>query len=472
MPHRFTRTAFQTQDDTAGSDTMGSAWQTGRTEYPSPPQQPASVDREQALHTRYEPPAPPQKTPPREERVFAEATEDTELFIRGILEAAIRDGASDIHFEPLRDEYHVRFRVDGVMRNLMSRPANEYDKVLNTFKVLADLDIATHHIPQDGRVEFYMASDQQNSEAQPMQPAGDHTTNYFDIRVSIFPSVNGEVAVLRVLSRTSALLPLDALGMDILTLTKLRKILASAYGMILVTGPTGSGKTTTLYSVLGELKSEEKNIITLEDPVEFHLDWMRQCEIKVERDFTYEVAMMSILRQDPDILMVGEIRDPHTAEYAVRSALVGRIVGSTIHANTTIGTIARLIELGIPRSLLAHAVNGIIAQRLVRKVCEHCKERYTPNPLYLEHIGLSADGNEFVRGRGCEWCNQSGYKGRVGIFSVLVMDDDIRNAIFDQRSLEEINERATKNGMKSIAADAATKVLEGVTTVEDVVRVV
>jgi general secretion pathway protein E len=242
--------------------------------------------------------------------------------------------------------------------------------------------------------------------------------------------------------------------------------------MLLVTGPTGSGKTTTLYSVLRELKSEDKNIITLEDPIEFHLDWMRQCEIREDRGFTFERAMASVLRQDPDILMVGEIRDPQTAEYAVRSALVGRIVGSTIHANTAMGTIARLLDLGIQRSVLAHSINGIIAQRLVRKICEHCKEPYQPADLVLRHFGLEQHPGPFYHGRGCEACKGSGYKGRTGIFSVMILDDELRSLIFDQRPLVEIQDHAIQNGMLTLKMDAATKILAGVTTADEAARAV
>jgi type II secretory ATPase GspE/PulE/Tfp pilus assembly ATPase PilB-like protein len=241
---------------------------------------------------------------------------------------------------------------------------------------------------------------------------------------------------------------------------------------MLVTGPTGSGKTTTLYSILSEVKSDDKNIITLEDPIEFHLEWMRQCEINDERGFTYEKAMSSVLRQDPDVLMVGEIRDQKTAEYAIRSALVGHMLGSTIHANTAIGTVARLLELGIPRSILAHTLNGIIAQRLIRKTCNECREEYTPNPVVLAHLGLKDAPGPFTKGRGCSACNNTGFKGRTGIFSVMLFDETLRTLILDQRPLAEIQDAAIRNGMRTLKMDAAAKVLAGLTTVEEVVRVV
>ncbi len=411
--------------------------------------------------------------------VHPELHHDAVLFVRGILNEAIHQGASDIHFEPRRNEYRLRFRIDGVLRDFTQRPIDEYSLTVNAVKVLADLDIAEHALPQDGHLELVIQQIDQNSvvgrgsrgtPARPPTPIAED--NYFDVRVSVFPSVNGEVIVMRVLSRASALLSVKDLGMDDASLARLQKILLASYGMILVTGPTGSGKTTTLYSLLSELKSAEKNIITLEDPIEFHLDWMRQCEIREQRGFTFERAMSSVLRQDPDVLMVGEIRDAATAEYAVRSALVGHLVGSTIHANTTVGTIARLLDLGITRSLLAHSIQGIVAQRLVRKVCAYCKESYQPSELHLNHFGLTSAQGPFSRGRGCEKCGNTGFKGRVGIFSVMLFTDEIRSMIFDQKSLVEVQTLAIEQGMRTLKTDAALKILAGITTVEEAVHVV
>jgi type II secretory ATPase GspE/PulE/Tfp pilus assembly ATPase PilB-like protein len=277
---------------------------------------------------------------------------------------------------------------------------------------------------------------------------------------------------MRLLNRSDALLTVDTLGMDPESLEMLRAMILSSFGMILITGPTGSGKTTTLYSMMRELKSSEKNMITLEDPIEFHLDWMRQCEIREERGFTYERAMAAVLRQDPDVLMIGEVRDAKTAEYAVRSALVGHLVGCTIHANTTTGTIARLLDLGVPRSSLAHALNGIIAQRLVRKICPHCKEAYAPDQFFLSHFGLDQNSGVFYRGHGCEACGNTGYTERVGIYSVMLVTDELKSLIFEQRSLVEIQQFAMQQGMRTLKMDAVTKILAGVTTVEEAARVV
>ncbi len=409
-----------------------------------------------------------------------EVQQDALLFVRGVLSEAINQGSSDVHFEPKTNNYKIRFRIDGVLHTYVDRPLDEYSTILNAVKVLADMKISEHSTPQDGHIELMQEEvikqtiedgDENKKETYKIK-SKENGQHYFDIRVSVFPSVNGEVVVMRILNRANALIEMKDLGMDKMSLERFHEMLLTAYGMVLITGPTGSGKTTTLYSVLSELRSDEKNIITLEDPIEFHLDWLRQCEIREERGFTFEAAMSSVLRQDPDILMVGEIRDSNTAEYAVRSALVGRIVGSTIHANTTIGTIARLLELGVPRGILAHTLNGIIAQRLVRKTCEYCKEEYVPSKQHLAYFGLDRVKGTFYRGKGCEKCNGTGYKGRTGLFSVMIFDENIRTLLFEKASLKEIQDYAIKTGMKTLKADAAEKVLAGITTVEEAVRVV
>lgn len=395
-----------------------------------------------------------------------------EQFLQEVFNMAVTVGASDVHFEPRGDVFRVRFRIDGVLVDQFTKPSKEYDSVLNTLKVLASLDIAVHQVPQDGHFELQV--EQHDPVLMPDAEAAGHndkTQGMVDIRISVFPTINGQVIVLRLLNRSGALLPLESLGMDALTIERIRGILLLSYGMMLITGPAGSGKTTTLYSMLQELRSEEKNIVTLEDPVEFHLDWMRQSEIHPERDFTYERAMSSILRQDPDVLMVGEIRDPHTAEYAVRSALVGRIVGSTIHANNTVGTIARLLELGIPRSILAYALNGVIAQRLVRMICQNCKQQYQPNPLFLTRFNFPLQ-TIFYKGQGCEQCHDTGYRGRMGIFSVLTFTDELRTMIIEQKPLDELQDRAVALGMKTLVQDAEVKILAGLTTVEEAIKVV
>lgn len=405
---------------------------------------------------------------------------DSVLLARGIVSEAIVQGASDIHFEPKTKTYVVRFRIDGALHVYLENPIEEYDMMLNAIKVLADLNITERVIPQDGHIELVQEEvdkhlQYKNNTIHPSLYHGKKEAekeHFYDIRVSVFPSVNGEVVVMRILNRESALLSIEQLGMDTDSLQKLHDALLTSYGMLLITGPTGSGKTTTLYSLLGELRNDQKNIITLEDPIEFHLEWLRQCEIREDRGFTFEAAMASVLRQDPDILMVGEIRDPRTAEYAVRSALVGRIVGSTIHANTTTGTIARLLELGIQRSTIAHTINAIIAQRLVRRVCNACKKEYAPPENLLKHFGLDKIGEPFYKGVGCKECKNTGYKGRIGIFSVMTFDDSIRGLLYDQHSLLDVENYAVRSGMRTLKMDAVAKILSGLTTVEEASRVI
>lgn len=391
---------------------------------------------------------------------------DALFYARNVLGAAINKGASDIHFEPKSNVFTVRFRVDGVLQTYEEHNVTDYKKLINSIKVLSDMDITENAIPQDGHIEIvheYPTSEDSKEEI---------TGNRFDIRVSVFPSVNGEVIVMRILNRENALLSIDQIGMDNKSLDKLTDILLTSHGMLLITGPTGSGKTTTLYSILSELRNEEKNIITLEDPIEFHLDWMRQCEIREKRGFTFEAAMESVLRQDPDVLMVGEIRSAKTAQHAVQSALAGRFVGSTIHANTTIGTIARLVELGVSRRIVGHILNGIIAQRLARKICPQCKEEYIPAGKLRRHFGLDKVSMKYYKGAGCEHCNQSGYIGRTGIFSIMAFDSHIRSLLFDDRPLIEIQKYAIENGMKTLKEDAAKKIMDGVTTLEEAARVI
>ncbi len=394
------------------------------------------------------------------------------LFIRDTLNEAITQGASDVHFEPRSDCFLIRFRIDGVLTEYARLPFVQYQKILNTIKVLSDVDISEHALPQDGHIELSVQQvvSESTFSAEENAPSQDQT-HFFDIRVSTFPSVNGEVIVMRILNRSGALLSLEELGMDDASLAVMRDILSLSYGMMLITGPTGSGKTTTLYALLRELKSEERNIITLEDPIEFHLDWLRQCEIREQRGFTFERAMASVLRQDPDVLMLGEIRGAETAEQAMRSALVGRIVCSTIHANTAVGAIARLVDLGVSRSILAHALHGIIAQRLVRKTCDQCKETYTPEPTNLAHFGLTPEHGPFYRGKGCSACSNTGHKGRIGIFSVMPVDATIQSMIFDQKPLAEIQDVAIQRGMKTLKMDAAVKIRAGLVSVEEAVRV-
>ena len=268
------------------------------------------------------------------------------------------------------------------------------------------------------------------------------------------------------------LLPLNELGMDENTLKLVRKIIAKSFGMTLVTGPAGSGKTTNLYSILREIQSPEKNIITLEDPIEFRLDGIRQSQISSERGFTFAVGMRSILRQDPDVIMIGEVRDPETAEQAVRAALVGSAVYSTVHASTTVGTIARLVDMNIERSLVAYAVNGVIAKRLVRKVCPDCRTAYAPDKEQLEYLGLEGVQAQYIRGKGCDTCDETGYYGRTGLFEVLEFDNKLRSLIVERAPMDTLQSYVESKGLKTLKQDAVEKILSGITTAEEVIKVV
>lgn len=450
-----------------------------------------------------------------------------EKFLNKILEEAVQSRASDVHIEPMADALRVRFRIDGYLQERYRQPLLEADQLVMRIKAISDLDVASR-LPQDGHFEFSVELTEPANTASPggqlpniptstgmseapsrlanaltslfsaegerdkdvtlaspkpeavpqssqkrtqgTRPAGVYVLN---VRVSVFPTVYGEAVVFRLLNRSDVLIPLGGLGMAEDDLANIRDIIFHNYGMVLTTGPSGSGKTTTLYAILQELKNKEKNIITLEDPVEFYFGDIRQTQIRPEQGLTYAVGMRSILRQDPDVLMVGEIRDHETAEYAMRASLVGRIVGSTIHSNSTIGTIARLIDMNIESSLIAYALSGIIAQRLVRKVCEACATAYVPDPALLARLGLAAGQYQFRKGSGCASCGGTGYNGRTGVYAVLRMDDDLRSLIVEHSSMKALQEYIQQStSMVSLRQRAAEKVVAGVTTVEEAALVV
>ena len=375
-------------------------------------------------------------------------------FLQNIFEGAIRDRASDIHIEPLSNVAQIRFRIDGILREKGTASLEDYEQLLNRMKVLSSLDIMSHPAPQDGHFEWHY---------------GDRM---LDVRVSIFPTVAGEAVALRLLNRAEKLLEIKGLEMDAKTAMTFRKLISRIYGMVLVTGPSGSGKTTTLYAILKELQSKERNIMTLEDPVELRLEGIRQSQIMPDKGFTFAVGMKAILRQDPDAIMIGEIRDPETAEYAMRASLAGRIVFSTVHANSSVGTVARLLDMRIERGLIAYAINGIIAKRLVRRSCNACREAYTPEAQYLLYFGLSPTDYNFTRGKGCNICGGTGYIGRLGIFEVFEFNDNVRHLITDGATIASLQEYMEKSGVKTLKQDALEKVLAGLTTLEEVVRAV
>jgi len=400
-------------------------------------------------------------------------TDITEL-VRVIFVRAVDARASDVHIEPTSTAIRIRFRIDGALHDQGTLPIAELDKILQRLKVLASLDIASRPIPQDGHFEIDMNALSPGQVAPGAENSVDATRakRILDVRISVFPTINGDAAVCRLLNRENALLGIDELGLDDEMLNRVRGLLARSYGMVLITGPSGAGKTTALYSILRESLGDEKNITTLEDPVEFRFDAIRQIQMQPERGMTFAVAMKSILRQDPDIIMVGEIRDQETAEHAIRASLIGRIVFSTIHSNTNIGTVARLIDMNIERSLIAYALNGVISTRLVKKICSSCVVPYTPSPEYLAFLEMDTAGHQFVKGAGCEKCSGTGYLGRTGIFEVLDFDSALRALIIDKASMADLQNYVESRKLKSLKQDAIDKVLRGITTIESVAHVV
>jgi type IV pilus assembly protein PilB len=377
-----------------------------------------------------------------------------------VLVQAIVEGASDVHFNPEEEQLRVRFRVDGVLQDSFNLPRNLQEAVISRIKILSNLDIAEHRIPQDGQMRLRLKDGRE-----------------VDIRVSTLPSAYGENVVLRILDKSAALLNLSNLGFEEDTFQKVTRLLSNAYGIILVTGPTGSGKTTTLYAALNRLSTVEKNIITLEDPIEYRLPLIRQSQVNHKAGMTFAKGLRAILRQDPDIVMVGEIRDTETGSIAVQAALTGHLVLSTLHTNSAAGAITRLAEMNIEPFLISTAVLGVMAQRLVRKICPDCKEEYKPNfeipKEVVDRLGLKEDIDSirFYRGRGCKKCRETGYKGRISIMEVLPVTDHIRELILKNESSDTIHRVAEEEGMVSLMQDGWIKVFKGITTIEEVMRV-
>lgn len=367
---------------------------------------------------------------------------------------AVEARASDIHIEPREDKLVIRCRIDGILREVATYPQAMHKGVVSRIKILSSLDISERQKPQDGRVKIKIED------------------NEIDIRVSTLPTIYGEKAVLRLLNKKAVSLNLEDLNMSEKNLETLRQLIEEPYGIILVTGPTGSGKTTTLYAALNEINSVEDNIVTVEDPIEYQLPIINQTQVNPKKDLTFATALRSILRQDPDIIMIGEIRDPETASIAAESALTGHLVLSTLHTNDAASSITRLIDMGVEPFLIAPSLLGIVAQRLVRKICTGCSEEYTPSKRELDAIGIgdSVDGVTFHRGTGCNDCNRTGYRGRTGIHEILVVDSKIRELISSRGSTEMIRQQALKSGFKDMRFDGIRKVLAGITTIEELLR--
>jgi len=377
-----------------------------------------------------------------------------------ILTQAIVEGASDVHINPEEEQLRVRFRVDGILRDSLHLPRNLQEAIISRIKILSNLDIAEHRIPQDGQMRIRLKNNRE-----------------IDFRVSTLPSSYGENVVMRILDKNAALLNLENLGYEEDIYDAVTSLLDNAYGIILVTGPTGSGKTTTLYASLNRLSTVEKNVITLEDPIEYRLPLIRQSQVNVKAGMTFSKGLRAILRQDPDIVMVGEIRDTETANIAVQAALTGHLVLSTLHTNDSAGAITRLEEMKIEPFLISTAVLGVLAQRLVRKICPNCKEEYDPHvPIpdeVLQTFGLDQDTSsfKFYRGKGCLKCRNSGYSGRISIMEVLPVTEKIRETILKSSDADEINKAALAEGMRPLVHDGWIKVLKGITTLEEVMRV-
>ena len=372
-----------------------------------------------------------------------------------VLLMAIKEHASDLHFEPFEDEFRIRIKADGVLYEMVPPPRHLAFAITTRIKVMANLDIAERRLPQDGRIELTV---------------GGHPV---DLRVSVLPTMFGESVVMRVLDRSVVSLDLAKVGMNKETLEKFRSAIEHPNGIVLVTGPTGSGKTTTLYSALNELNSIEDKLITTEDPVEYDMDGIIQVPIDASIGNTFAHILRSILRQDPDKILVGEIRDLETAEIAVQASLTGHLVFSTLHTNDAPSTIVRLKDMGVPTFLITATVEAILAQRLVRKVCMQCREEYTPPREMLDDLELTSDmlrGKRFYRGAGCEICNNTGYKGRVGLFELMIMSNEIRDAIMNNAQSDELRELAVKQGMVSLRTAGIAACFDGTTTPDEVIR--
>jgi type IV pilus assembly protein PilB len=375
--------------------------------------------------------------------------------VNSLIADAVRKGASDIHIEPYERSMRVRFRIDGVLQEMMAPPFKFKAAILSRLKIMAELDIAERRVPQDGRIKIKVIN------------------RTIDLRVSSLPTIFGEKIVMRILDKTNLNIDLEKLGFEPASMKEFVAAIANPYGMVLVTGPTGSGKTTTLYSALSRVNTPEVNVMTAEDPVEYNLDGINQVLVNEEIGLTFSAALKAFLRQDPNIIMVGEIRDLDTASIAVKAALTGHLVLSTLHTNDAPSAIGRMIDMGIEPFLVASSVNIILAQRLVRKVCNACKKPIALSDEVLKELQLShedAAGGTFAEGQGCVECNNTGYRGRQGVYEVLPMTPAIRDLVLERASANEIKRVGIEQGMLTLRRDALEKLKRGLTTVEEVLK--
>jgi general secretion pathway protein E len=377
--------------------------------------------------------------------------------VNGLLSQAVKDRASDIHIEVFEEELVVRFRVDGMLFDVLSPPKRFHPAITSRIKVMSGLNIAEKRLPQDGRIRVRIAG------------------RDIDIRVSVIPTAFGERIVLRLLDRAQALVDvnLDRLGFSGDNLRKIDRLIRQSHGIILATGPTGSGKTTTLYACLSRINSPDKNIITIEDPIEYQLHGIGQMQVSPKIDLTFANGLRSILRQDPDVIMVGEIRDSETAEIAIQAALTGHLVFSTLHTNDSFGALTRLVDMGIEPFLVSSSVMAVLAQRLVRVLCPDCREPFLPSQPELNRIGLNPDdcSGRIYRAKGCRACRNTGYRGRTALQELMVVDDNVRDLVMKKADASSIRRACTARGMKILRQDGAERVMAGQTTIEELLRV-
>ena len=375
-------------------------------------------------------------------------------YVNYLIFNAVKEGASDIHIEPQGKKLQIRYRIDGVMFETTSPPGHMHAAIISRLKIMANLDIAERRLPQDGRIRAMVHG------------------RKLDLRVSTLPTAQGEKAVLRILDTRSIQVSLDELGMDQDTLLMWKRQIVQPHGILLVTGPTGSGKTTTLYASLGQMDRRQLNISTVEDPVEYHLNGINQTQTQEKIGMTFSAALRALLRQDPDVIMLGEIRDSETAKIAIQASLTGHLVLSTLHTNDAPSSVTRLINIGVEPYLIGSAVNACLAQRLVRRICDHCKEQAVPEPQIAEHLamhGLAMD--EVWYGKGCDKCRNTGYAGRLGLYELLMLDDALRDRIASNPSVTEFRRTCIERGMVTLREDGFKKVAKGQTTVDEVLRV-
>jgi general secretion pathway protein E len=373
--------------------------------------------------------------------------------INALFTQALREGASDIHIEPFETRSVVRLRIDGTLRDLIEPARALHGAIVSRVKIMAQLDIAEKRLPQDGRIALRVAG-------KPI-----------DVRVSTIPTGHGERVVLRLLDKQAGRLDLSRLGMDDVTLAQMDGLIREPHGIVLVTGPTGSGKTTTLYAALSRLDPKALNIMTVEDPIEYDLDGISQTQINTRIEMSFARALRTILRQDPDVVMIGEIRDLETAQIAVQASLTGHLVFATLHTNDAVSAVTRLVDMGVEPFLLASSMIGVGAQRLVRKLCVECRKPYAPDATQLRELGFVPTKGTFFSAHGCPACNHTGYKGRTGIYELLVVDDDLRKLVHDRASEHVLREHGLLHGMRSLRDDGMRLAADGTISLEEVVRV-